>query len=211
MIMMKRTAVAVVFFVLLSLPLNVIAGIAPSPFLLPDLAGFDNPMFWVMFNPQPEPPGSWYTDYSNDIAPVITVHFNSNQYFTSFPVAFGIQNGQNATVSLTVPNRPTVNGHEIVFSIYQGSFGLELAYTATFSFGSDVIPQPEPPGVPWTFFLQDNAGGPFQGRDVAMTLRLTDGDNNPVVLRSVPESTTMLLLGLGLASLAGFRRNLRRR
>ena len=207
--MMKRIAVAVAFFVMLSLPLNGTAGIAPSPFLLPDLAGFDNPMFWVMFNPQPEPPGSWHTDYTDLYAPVITVHMGAGEPLTSFPVSFGIQ---GATVPLTtVRNPPTLNVHEIMFSIYQGSLSLELVYTATFSFGSDVMfnPQPEPPITPWTFFLGDGAGGPFQGRDVAMTLRLTNGAGDPVALhQSVPEPTTILLLSLGLIGLVGIRKTL---
>jgi hypothetical protein len=173
-------------------------------------------MFWVMFNPQPEPPGSWmHTDATNPYAPVFTVPNLSNG---KFGVAFDIQNAAN---QLSLGNEFRDNWIE--YSIFQqeGTQPPKLAFTATFTFsgfslGSDVMfnPQPEPPGFPdahWvTFSLLSPSGAPLPvGSEVDMRLTLTDSNNNPIALQSVPEPTTMLLLCLGLMGLAGIRRKMK--
>jgi len=219
MISVKNVAkVAVVLAVVLgscnSGALTALAGIAPSPFSLPTSQGFDNPMFWVMFNPQPEPPGSWMLmDASDPYAPVFTI---PNLQNGSFALAFDIQ---TATTPLTY--QAAASGNEIVFSILRqrSLTPSELAYTARFTFasgsqglnlGSGVMfnPQPEPPIFPYhaTFSLLDPLGGPLSHGDVSITLRLTDAQGEPVAMQSVPEPISLVSGAMGLACVGAYLR-----
>jgi hypothetical protein len=204
---MRKMATIVLFCTLLSLPATVYAGIEPVPWRLPATQGFDNPVFWVLFNPQPEPPGEWmHVDATDPYALVFTVR---NDAAGVFGLAFKID---NATSPLSY--RGDIAADSIGFWIDQAT---GLAFHATFTFsglslpGSDVMfnPQPEPPGLPdalgWaTFSLRDQTGAPLPlGMEVDMTLRLYDGDGDPVALQSVPEPATIMLLGLGLIGLLG--------
>jgi hypothetical protein len=94
-----------------------------------------------------------------------------------------------------------------------------LQYTAECSFqslGSDVMfnPQPEPPGGPsWfsQFELRSQAGGPLpEGREIDMTLRLTDAAGQAIsmapVADPVPEPATIVLFGMGVAAVGILRK-----
>lgn len=206
--MRKRSIVSALLFISLLLPgiaLEASAGIEPSPFTLFNAA--DNPIFWVLFNPQPEPPGSWMRlDSSDPLAPVFALENPANGqlglslWFT------------NAAVPLTaVHDGGSLNQVHYSFLNALGA----PQYTATCSFlsaGSDVMfnPQPEPPGAPeWfaLFDLRSQAGGPLpQGQEIDMTLRLTDVNGQAVAMTPVPEPATAVLLGLGVAAVGILRK-----
>lgn len=203
----KRSVVSILMFVSLLLPgiaREAGAGIAPSPFTLSN--ALDSSIFWVMFNPQPEPPGSWMLlDSTDPTAPVFTLENPANGqlglslWFTNAADPFTISHDGG-------------NLNQFHYS-FLNALGVPQ-YTATCSFqsaGSDVMfnPQPEPPGLPEfaQFELRSQAGGPLpQGQEVDMTLRLADVNGQTVSMAPVPEPATVVLLGLGMAAAAIVRK-----
>ena len=187
-----------------------LAGIEPVPWL-PTSGGFDNPIFWVLFNPQPEPPGDWFTYSVNSQGEaVFTAQYGANGLRLMFGVSSltGLLN--NMSLSLTADGFTS-----LVLS------GTQPIYRADFTFDSGGMlfpgslvafnPQPEPPGAPYikqwvTFDLLDAAGGSvLPGTDVNMTMRLMDTNGNLVKLEPapVPEPATVLLFGAGMSFLVG--------
>ncbi|HNS00388.1 MAG TPA: dockerin type I repeat-containing protein [Planctomycetota bacterium] len=156
------------------------AGIEPVPWSVPLASGFDNPVFWVLFNPQPEPPGnltiSMDVDPSVPTAPVFKVR---NIFKGVFFVELAIQ-GSSEPVSAFRYVRAKGDFQVLALSL------TGLLYTASFSFkcggsslgpGADVMfnPQTEPPGFPgaiMSFSLLDAVTGvpPLQDSVVEMTL-----------------------------------------
>jgi hypothetical protein len=187
-----------------------LAGIEPVPWL-PTSGGFDNPIFWVLFNPQPEPPGDWFTYSVNSQGEAV---FTAQYGAEGLRLMFGVSSltGLLDNISLS----KTVDGFtSLVLS------GTQPIYRADFTFDSGGMlfpgslvafnPQPEPPGAPYikqwvTFDLLDAAGGPVpMMTEVNMTMRLTDANGNLVKLEPapVPEPATVLLFCAGMSFLVG--------
>ena len=207
--MRKITLVSVILSSLLFVwgGTTTLAGVEPSPWI-PTTGGFDNPIFWLMFNPQPEPPGyQMHVSTADPAAPVFSADYASE----GLRLLFGATGPFDTITPSTTPE-----GFR-----FQVLHGTGLLYSADFTFesggiqfgGSDVSfnPQPEPPGAPalraWvTFDLLSPSGAPLAlGSEVNMTFRLYDGKGDPTSLQPapVPEPSTLLLLGSGLAGLAG--------
>jgi hypothetical protein len=206
-----------------------LAGVEPAPWL-PTTGGFDNPIFWVAFNPQPEPPGAPYRVNVNTSTDPNALVFRETYGGTDpAQLFFGI----GATDSLVGRSITSsiIGGDTIRFEVFRPVAGApnQLEYTANINFeavetggflfpGSLVAfnPQPEPPGIPFYSLVSFNllfpsigSAAPLpltSGSLVDMTLRLTDAQGNPIALQSVPEPGTMMLLGSGLVGLIGYGR-----
>ena len=173
------------------------AGVEPCPWSVPLASGFDNPLFWVLFNPQPEPPGDWIqmaVDPSVPTAPVFKVNNSSGG---KFHLEFAIQNLSHPISGFRFVPRTT--GFEVSTL---GSAG--PLYTASLSFtsgaalksaraslspGSDVMfnPQPEPPGYPgvivdFNLVVGTTGAPPPDGVEIAMTLQLYGPDSQLISL-----------------------------
>ena len=164
------------------------AGIDLPPWSVPCASGFDNPIFWVLFNPQPEPPGRvMVVDPSDPTAPVFTVKSNS---LGKFSLVFAIQNisdlfsdfrcvtGSTGLQVLALSSTGPL--YAVNFSFESGGAAGSGHAAASLSPGSDVMfnPQPEPPGEPGvivSFSLVDPASGapPLEGSEVGMTLQIS--------------------------------------
>ncbi len=190
------------------------AGIEPVPWL-PSTGGFDNPVFWVLFNPQPEPPGyEMKVKYDIDGNLVFTASYGND----GLGLLFGATGPAGLFDSISYWKTPTGSGLTSVVTK-----GTEPPlYTADFTFASGGIsfpgssvafnPQPEPPGAPplnvWlkiNLFLDDTGTPVPVSTDVEMTMRLTDRSGDLIHLVPVSEPATILLVGAGLASLAARR------
>jgi hypothetical protein len=183
------------------------SGIDPVPWSVPLASGFDNPIFWVLFNPQPEPPGDEMVPMSLDVSvPTALVFEVNNSSEGWFHLEFAIED-------LSYPISgfqylPGTRGFEVktlgsAGPLYTAGFSFE---TAGFSFGSggaflspgsDVMfnPQPEPPGFPGViveFSLLDAATGapPPAGSEVAMTLKLSGPGGQLISLTPVSVTFT---------------------
>ncbi len=165
-------------------------------------APFDDVAAWVRFDPQPEPPG---------------ISFHLDDPGTPWTYRF----------------QPIFSTRELNLLIYSdapaGAAG-PLVHTARFVFDRDLLTGPgaTSPGMVWLnaqprwqngiafeidlFFDPNQASGiepvPWVPPTVNFTLYNTIGD--VVALHPVPEPGTLLLLGSGLAGLAGWARRGRR-
>jgi hypothetical protein len=197
-----------------------LAGVDPVPWM-PASGGFDNPLFWVMFNPQPEPPGDWMTYTMNSQGEVV---FTTQYGADGLGMMFGASSltGLLDKISLSL----TPDGFTYLLSsgtqppMYQADFTFQVNGMGLFP-GSAVMfnPQPEPPGAPdvrifMEFLLLDATGSAVVGKDteVNMTMRLTDASGNLISLMPAPiaEPATALLISSGLIGLMAGRRMFRR-
>jgi hypothetical protein len=189
--MRKRFLMTMVLFILVSLPIHAFAGVGASPFRFASSDGFDNPVLWVLFAPQPEPPKVLTGVDATD--PDEVVFTTPNESGGVFQVSFEIQ---HATYPLRSVSSLTEDGIE--FSIYKVPVGAvpQLAYVMHLSFSSkgitipglDVMfaPQPEPPRLLFgeSFSLLSDFLQP--GDIVAMSLQFTDAQGSPVSLTAMP-------------------------
>ena len=207
--MIKKISLILVFLFVISIPITAIAGVSPSPFKFASSNEFDNPILWLLFAPQPEPPKEWMgSDASNPYEIIFTT---PNDASGVFQLAFEFD---NATVPLSSTCSLTSDG--ITLSIYGNSGGaLKLLYYLNFEFeDGGAIPASALTllgGTPQLDFgTIFSIKGLTSGEVIKMSLQLTDATGSPVALTSVPEPATMLLLGFGLLGLAGLRRKLQK-
>ena len=161
------------------------AGVEPSPFSVPLLAGLEPSRYWVHFDPQPEPPGrALILDLSVPTAPIFKASGSSSG---DYRLEFAIEDPPQRISSFRFV--PSSDGFEVLVSNSTGPW-----ITASFSFvqrgtamalGSDIEfdPQPEPPGYPGVLVDFSLTGGP-PGRsllaegEVEMTFRISDPEGH---------------------------------
>lgn len=158
------------------------AGIEPVPWAARLASGLDNPLFWLMFDPQPEPPGyspRMSLDASVPTAPVFEINSTSGGQFV---IEFALQNLSSRISDFRLvreTNGFAVSALGLAGPLYTARFSFESG-KALLAVGSDVMfdPQPEPPGLPGFnlrfSLLHAATGAPVaEGSEILMTLGIS--------------------------------------
>lgn len=179
------------------------AATQPAPFNF-EAAGFDNPMLWVMFNPQPEPPGEPWR-FLNAADPQAPVYEISNDASGAFRLLFGLMldSAQLSCVPMAMGNQIQLDVYRLTSNGSKLSLSSQLVFSAmcTFTWGgvalpsSEVMFNPQPPPaenpLAWATFNLAPAGAVLPaGALVDMTLQLFDSGGMPLALHSVPLITS---------------------